>query len=60
MTEKKPAQPVTSRHVIGDSIYPPFPVKAPLPTGTAAPAGKTSAAQTTATGSSSTSSKTKG
>lgn len=47
MTGKKPSQPVTGRHMVGDSIFPPFQVKSPLPTGTAAPAGKTGAAQTT-------------
>lgn len=54
MTDKKPSQPGPRRHVIGDSIFPPFQVKAPLPTGTAAPGGKTGAAQTTATGNSKT------
>lgn len=50
MTDKKPSQPVSGRHVIGDSIFPPFQVKAPLPTGTAAPGGKTGGSQTTASG----------
>ena len=50
MTEKKPAQPAAGRHIVGDSIFPPFQVKAPLPSGTAAPGSKAGASQTTASG----------
>ncbi|APT30209.1 hypothetical protein MCBMB27_00918 [Methylobacterium phyllosphaerae] len=51
MTQNKPPKPTGTRHVIGDSIFPPFPVKSPVPTGTAAPGSKPSTSQTTASGS---------
>lgn len=50
MSEKKPTQPVTTRQVVGDSLFPHFPVRAPMPTGTAAPGPKSGASQTTASG----------
>lgn len=50
MTDKKTASPTSTHHIVGDSLFPPFAVKSPMPTSTATPSTKSGTSPATANG----------